>query len=157
MATAPLLVFAGFGGLFFAAWSAAVVIVAFDWSWAEVLGGGALGVLVWGALSFLTEIRQELPRTDALVAAPSGAKVERRIWPPAILLLLFPICVALAWLADRWDLGGVFVPGQFAGTAVANLVGAVLVARWERTHGAQVLQRRDESGDVELYAAARLT
>ena len=62
--------------------------------------------------------------------------------------------VGAAWLADWWDLGAVLVPGQFAGTAAACLVGVMLVRRWERAHGRQVVVGRDGSGDTELYAAA---
>jgi hypothetical protein len=35
----------------------------------------------------------------------------------------------LAWLADRWEMGALFVPGQLAGAAAAYLAGAALIAR----------------------------
>jgi hypothetical protein len=62
--------------------------------------------------------------------------------------------VGLAWVADRFDLGAVFVPGQMAGYAVAYLVGFVLVRRWQRAHATQVLIGWG-SGGPELYAAER--
>ena len=71
-----------------------------------------------------------------------------------MVLLLVPFVVGFAWLADWWDLGGLFVPGQMAGTAAMQLAGAELVRRWERAHGQQVVLGRDGSGDPELHAVA---
>ena len=62
-----------------------------------------------------------------------------------------PVVCALAWLADRWNLGSLFFPGLFAGISAANLVGAVLVGRWERAHGRQVLVGHG-SGDPASHA-----
>ena len=93
-------------------------------------------------------------RAEALPAAPIGEPILRGLLPKARLLLVVPLVVGAAWLADWWDLGAVLVPGQFAGTAAACLVGVMLVRRWERAHGRQVVMGRDGSGDTELYAAA---
>jgi hypothetical protein len=129
-----------------------LVLVVFDWQPLDVLSGTALGVFLWGALSFLTEVQGEIPQAEALPPAPPDAAVEHASVLRRRLLLAAPFCVALAWLADRWDLGAVFVPGQFAGAAAANLLGAVFVTRWQDTHGGRVLTRRDAPGETELYS-----
>jgi hypothetical protein len=68
------------------------------------------------------------------------------------LLLLLPVLVGLAWLADRWELGAFFIPGQYAGYAVADLVGVVLVGRWENRHGGTVFLHWN-GDEPELYVA----
>jgi hypothetical protein len=128
----------------------ALVLAVFDWQLREVLYGTALGVLVWGAFAGF-EVRKEVPSSESLPLAPAGAKLERSFSLRRVVLVL-PLFVALAWFADRVDLGAVFVPGQLAGSAVAKLVGAFLVRRWERAHRTRVLLRWSDSGEPELYA-----
>ena len=60
----------------------------------------------------------------------------------------------LAWLADRWDMGALFVPGQFVGYACASTLGALVVARWERRAGRRVLYDSSFEDDrPDLYAS----
>ena len=57
-------------------------------------------------------------------------------------------------MANRWAAGGVMMPGALAGYASANLFGAVLVGRWQREHGGEVLVRYEGvDDDPELYVA----
>jgi len=129
----------------------AVVVATFDWPVIDVLIGAVVGGAVFGAVTYFTEVRREVPQAAALPLAPEDRPVMRRARPKAWQLLLVPAVCALAWVADRWDVGPLLVPGQFVGIAAANLVGAALVGRWERAHGRQVLVGRG-SGDPELYA-----
>jgi hypothetical protein len=143
---------AGLLALLLAVGLGALMVVVFNWEGLDVLYGTALGVLMWGGGSWFVEVRQEVPSTETLPLSPAGAKIDRPLSLPRVVLML-PVFVGLAWFADRFDLGAVFVPGQLAGLAVAKLVGAVLVRRWERAHGTQVFLRRGDSGEPELYAS----
>ena len=68
-------------------------------------------------------------------------------WAPGVIL-------GLAWLADRWNLGAFFVPGQILGCATAQLLGAALVARWERTHSSRVMVSARPRESDDLYAVS---
>ena len=70
------------------------------------------------------------------------------------MILVVPLCAGLAWLADRWDLGAVFVPGQFLGVAAANVVGVVLVGHWERRHGRRAVAATDRGASDHLHATS---
>jgi hypothetical protein len=135
-----------------------VVIVAFDWDARSVVLGTAIGIVVWGAVKFFPEVLRWVPR-GSLPVPPEGASVAM---PRSGLaskagrtVMAITICIALAWLADRWDVGAFFAPGQFAGYMCAYAFGALLIARWERKRGQRVLFDPDEPGDDEytLYAA----
>lgn len=137
--------------------AAAVVLGVFAWDPSAVAAGTGAGVVIWGALEYFTAIRPRLP-TGALATAPADAAWERstagglmRLAPR--LLLVVPLCLGLAWLADRTDLGSVFVPGQFAGYAAASLLGAWQVRRWEHEHRIRVAFRL-EDGEEQLLAVA---
>jgi hypothetical protein len=150
----PSLIEAARGPFVLAVVSSAMVLVVFDWSVAEAAGGAAIGAAIWGAFYFF-DIRGRVPR-GTLREPPPGAIVTRpasrhvRRWLAAV-----PLCLGLAWLADRWGLGAVFVPGQFFGIAAANVTGAALVARWERAHGARALGAAHPARSGDLYASAR--
>ncbi|HEY6886120.1 MAG TPA: hypothetical protein VI300_00035 [Solirubrobacter sp.] len=134
--------------------SAALVLVVFDWRPLDVLEGTTLGVVLWGGVAFFTVVRSEVPRAASLPAAPADAEVEPAFrFHPAVLAVV-PLILGLAWLADRWELGAVFVPGQLAGSAVAKLLGAWLVSRWQHAHGHRVLSRQPGTGEPELYVVA---
>jgi hypothetical protein len=135
-----------------AAFSSAIVVLGFGWEPREMLLGAGAGVLIWGAIEFLSVVREKVPGRHQVAEVPAGVEIEpafqpRKLW----LVLVVPACVGLAWLVDRWDLGAVFVPGQFLGAAAANLLGVLLVARWEHRHGRRVLSHGDGE-DVELFA-----
>jgi hypothetical protein len=113
--------------------------------------GTGIGVLLFGLAHFLG-LRGGLPRAGALPNAPPDATIERAFRPSPWLLLAVPFGVAAAWVVDRLDLGSVFVPGQFAGMAAAELLAAALVSRWQRAHGRTVLTRTSNADEPELYA-----
>jgi hypothetical protein len=148
------LVVTGLAALTAAVGSAVVVVVVFHWTMLHVLAGTTVGVAVWGGIGFFTEVRHEIPRAASLPAAPADAQVEPAFRFHASVLLVLPLIFGLAWLADRWDLGAMFVPGQLAGMAAVNLLGAALVGRWQRAHRSRVLSRQSGTGEPELYAAA---
>jgi hypothetical protein len=140
-----------------AVFAGALVLAWLDWSVREVVLGTATGAFLWGSFYFFIEVRQCVPEGSALLSAPADAVFDERDWlrSARAALWVLPLCVGLAWLADRWDLGGVFVPGQFAGVVAAKLAGVILVSRWEREHGDCVLRRLDGCDEAELYGAAR--
>jgi hypothetical protein len=144
----------GIAALTLAMVSGIVVVDVFHWKTLDVLAGAALGAVVWGSLGFFTVVRHEIPRAASLPAAPDDAEVEPAFRLHASVLLALPLTFGLAWLADRWNLGAMLVPGQLAGVAAVNLLGAALVARWQRTHGGRVLSRHSGAGEPELYAAS---
>jgi hypothetical protein len=131
----------------------AFVLVMFDWRAWDVVYGTATGIVLWGLFYGLLDVSDKIPSSESLPLAPADVTIDRA-WNPR-RLLVFPLFFALAWLADRVDLGATFVPGQLAGAAVADLVGLVLVRRWQRDHETQVLLRWGESGEPELYSARR--
>jgi len=137
-----------------------VVVVAFDWNVRSMVLGTAIGIVVWGAVKFFPEALWQVPR-GALPVPPEGARVAvargglaSRAGRSAVAIA---ICAALAWLAERWDIGAFFAPGQFAGYMCAYALGALLIARWERERGQRVLFDPDEEADdgYTLYAADR--
>ncbi|HYI80334.1 MAG TPA: hypothetical protein VEW67_05705 [Thermoleophilaceae bacterium] len=141
-------------------WSALIgvaVVVAFDWNVRSMAVGTAIGTVVWGAVKFFPEVLPQVPR-GPLPAPPEGASlaVARNglAWRAGRSVMAIALCVALAWLADRWDVGAFFAPGQFAGYMCAYALGALLIARWERKRGQRVLFDPDEEGEDEhaLYA-----
>jgi len=128
----------------FGALLAATEVLLFDWSVRETIGGALLGICVWGAV-YLWQQSDLMPR-GVLQEAPAGIEVE----PGGIdfssrgrLILVATGLLPLAWLADRFDLGGVFIPGQSWGQAAAALVGLVRIRRWERTNGRRVVYDPD--------------
>lgn len=147
----------GIGAAGLALIGAAVVIGVLRWDPSAVAAGTATGVVIWGALEYFTAIRPRLP-TGALEAAPADAAWERpsagdRMWLAPRLPLAVPLCFGLAWFADRFGVGSVFVPGQFAGYAAASLLGAWQVRRWEREHCSRVAFRLKD-GEEQLLAVA---
>jgi hypothetical protein len=136
--------------------SGAVAVLILDWSAVDVVLGAGIGVLLWGFVWFLGT--RELVPCGALLAAPADAVVDLYgtldTWPRTLLRTLWvvPLSAGAAWLADHWDLGALFVPGQFFGIAAAYLVSAWLVARWERAHRERAVFR-EHHADAELYAA----
>jgi hypothetical protein len=142
-----------------AAWLAALaaamsglMVVAFDWSASEMIPGGLIGAAVWGAMNYFTAVRHQVPQEARLPAAPSGATIDRDRWRPLRIVLWAPVFVGLAWLVDRWDLGAVFIPGQYLGHALADFAGAVLVGRWQNLHGGTVVMRWNHD-EPDLYTA----
>jgi len=134
-----------------------VMVAAFDWNARSMVLGTATGIVVWGAVKFFPEVVWQVPR-GSLPLPPEGARVAVTQSGLASragrTLMTIAICVALAWLADRWDLGAFFAPGQFVGYMCAYALGALLIARWERERGQRVLLDLDDGGDeYTLYAA----
>jgi hypothetical protein len=130
----------------------ALMVLGFDWSLPQMVPGALAGAAVWGAVQFFATVRHHVPTAPRLPAPPAGAVLERDPGRPLRLGLWLPVFVGLAWLVDRWELGAVFVPGQFAGYALADLAGAVLVGRWQRRHGGTVLARWN-GDEPDLYRA----
>ena len=151
VAAAPNLRRHGFMMLVVSVLGGALVVALFGWPVIDVLVGAVFGGAIFGATTYFGEVRHEVPRAAALPRAPEDTPVVSGARPNAWLWVVVPVVCALAWLADRWDLGSLFFPGLFVGISAANLVGAVLVGRWERAHGRQVLVGHG-SGDPELYA-----
>jgi hypothetical protein len=136
-----------------------VVVVAFDWDVRGVALGTAIGIVVWGAVKFFPEVLRQVPR-GSLPKPPEGASIAdtRRglVARAGRSVIAIAICVALAWLAERWDIGAFFAPGQFAGYMCAYALGALLIARWERARGQRVLLDFDDGEDeYTLYAVDR--
>jgi hypothetical protein len=86
---------------------------------------------------------------------PVGASATSFRVKPGSAVLAFALCLPLAWLADRWDAGAVFIPGQFCGYAAAELVALVQIRRWEKAHGRRVLIDPD-ADDPRPYAGPPL-
>jgi hypothetical protein len=139
-----------------------IAILVFGWTLSEIAASAAVGTVAWAIVSLLFERRKELPR-GVLPTAPdeSGPEGEPlatdRLWGLKFALFSAALAFALTWFVDLL-IGpqGYFIPGQFAGYAVAKLAAAAVVLRWERRHGARVVQVRaeeDEDDDqVELFA-----
>lgn len=149
----PSLLFASVVSVGFAVLSTGVAIVLFDWTASEVAIGGAIGTIVFCAVTYYAETgglvpvgALEPPPPDALIldAATDRRTAVRWVW-------LVPGCFLLAWLADLGGLAGVFVPGLLTGRAAAQLVGAFRIGRWERAHGRVVTGSLGP--DADLYAA----
>src|SRR5690349_19843140 len=54
----------------------AVVVAVTDWGAAEIVGGTAAGVVAWGALAVVTEIRPCLPRGRVVPDVPSRTELD---------------------------------------------------------------------------------
>ena len=135
--------------------SVVAVVVLFDWSLKEIVVGAPFGIVIWGAASFFFETRRYVPRgrlpdapTEQERERPRRGAARRAVW----LVISIPLAVGFAWLADAWDLGPVFVPGQWAGYAAAQAIALVLVARWENNHQQLVVLAETHDGDPVLYA-----
>jgi hypothetical protein len=135
-----------------AALSGALVVLAFGWPLGATLIGTLIGIAIFSVLEFVTATRHEIPQATDLPRAPADALIERRRWPRPIVLLALPVVVGIAWLAEQTAIGAAIIPGQFGGYALANLAGATLVSRWQRTHGGEVLVRRNLD-EPELYVS----
>jgi hypothetical protein len=107
--------------------------------------------IVFGAITYFTEVAELVPDAPELPPAPEDEPVRRE--GRLRLLLMLPLGAGLAWLALRWDAAGAAIPAALLAPGVAALVGAQLVRRWEREHGARVLARRGD-GEPSLYAGA---
>jgi hypothetical protein len=131
-----------------------IVIAFFDWPVADVALGSLIGTAVWGPAKYLWDTRRWVPHGEIMDAPagvePAWTRVELRS-----ILLVPALCVPLAWLADYWDLGAVFVPGQLYGYAAAWLFAYVAMRRWERAHGRRVLIDPG-ADDARPYAGAPL-
>lgn len=144
--------------LVLAAVATAAALAVFDWTLTAVLTGSAVGAAVWGAQEYATETRHRVPRGELVhTALPVAAAHARRLRDLPGVLLAAALVAGAAWLADRWALGAVFIPGQLFGYACADLVGLMHVLRWEQTNGTAVVVTYDGDGDPNLYAAARET
>jgi len=140
--------------LFGSAVSVIAVLVLFDWNARDLVLTAPIGMVLWGAVYFFADTRRYVP-TGPLPEPPPRrpswrpGRVRSWIWLGASI----PLSVGLAWLADAWDLGTVFVPGQWLGAAVAQGVALALVWRWEHRHRRRVVFLEAEDGDPVLYAA----
>jgi hypothetical protein len=137
--------------------AAALVVLAFDWQLGSVMTGGAVGLVIWGAVELFMTVLPQVPRGD-LPHPPVNSQIAtsrfRVLSVAGSVVFAVAICAVLAWLADLWALGAVFVPGQFAGYACANTLGAALILRWERANGRRVVvdAADDEDDGPVLYA-----
>jgi hypothetical protein len=126
--------------------AAAVVVLDDATPSLETVYFGLFMGIVFGAITYFTEVDKMVPDVLELPPAPEDEPVRRDGW--LRLLLMVPLGAALAWIALRWDAAGGAIPAALAAPGVASLVGALLVRRWEREHRAQVLIRKD--GDEPL-------
>ena len=115
----------------------AIVLVVYDWQPGDVLLGALVGAVVWGGV-YLWQSRDSVPQGN-IMEAPSGLEATSPRVELGMVVFALLICVPLAWLADHWEAGAVFVPGQFCGIAAAELVALVQIRRWEAEHGRRVL------------------
>jgi hypothetical protein len=137
---------------------AGVVIGVFDWQVGSVLIWTLVGAAVWGSFQYLWEVKPRLP-TGRLPDAPECVVVRsqsdsRPLRRATHVLTWVTALFGLAWLADWWNVGALFVPGQFVGYACASALGGLVVVRWERRAGRRVLY--DVSTDAsrpDLYAS----
>jgi hypothetical protein len=132
----------------------AVVLVGVDWKALAVLWGTGVGIAVFGVATWFREVAPQVPSSGEVPELPIDAEVDRPFrFRAAWLLAGMATCLGAVWLEDHWGLGAALIPGQLAGSAVANLFGAALVARWERRHGMRVVssERRD-GDDTDLFA-----
>jgi hypothetical protein len=131
------------------------VVLVFDGKPSDMVLGVVVGTVVWGIAEYLVAVREMVPSGD--LGPPTAAFVETPPQPrpsaggAALIGFAIAACLLLAWLADAWDLGAAFVPGQFAGYAAASAVGGLATRRWERARGKRILV--DLVGDEPvLYA-----
>jgi hypothetical protein len=136
---------------------AAGEILVFDWDPVDMAPGAVLGTCLWGTVHYLRDDAKLVPR-GAVLEAPRDIVVER----PEIdlsaglsLVGVAALCIPLAWLLDRFDVGAAFVPGLPFGYAAAALVAVVRIRRWERANGRRVLLEPD-SEDPRPYAGPPL-
>jgi hypothetical protein len=137
-----------------AVFGAAVVLVGFESEPLSVLGGTAIGAAVFGVVAWITQVSPQVPGSRDVPELPPDAELERPYgFNPRRLPVALGLIVGAAWLEDRWGAGAAFIPGALVGSAAANLLGAALVARWERAHGLRVVnsEQRDRE-DTELFA-----
>jgi hypothetical protein len=140
-----------------AVFAGAVVLVGFEWKPLAVLWGTGVGIAVFGVATWIGEVAAQVPRSRYVVELPGDVELDRPYrLRPLWLLVVLAICVGGTWLADRWDLGAAFVPGQLAGSAAAYFLGAALVARWEWVHGKRVItSERRHRDETEVFAQQR--
>jgi hypothetical protein len=131
--------------------TAFVVAVGAASSLRDMIVGGALGAAIFGGIDFFGSVRHRIPRDD-VPAPPLGVEIGDEHPPLLLLLLGLLTIVALAWLAAHWDLGPLFVPGQFVGYATSNAVALILVRRWESRQGRSLLVHHDRPGATSLVA-----
>jgi hypothetical protein len=140
-----------------AALMAGVVIGVFGWRVGSVLIWTLVGAGVWGSFDYLWDVKRRLP-TGRLPDAPESVVVQSLsdsglLRRAGHVLMWVAACIGLAWLADRWDMGALFVPGQVVGYACASALGALMVARWEREEGRRVVyDLSTEDGSPSPYA-----
>jgi len=121
--------------------TAALGVAVFGWEPGDMVVGALSGTAVFGAIYYLWETADMVPR-GTLQDAPLSIEVERRKLDRSSLLFLLvagPLCLAAAWFIDSTGLGAFVFPGQPLGQAVAALVGLVRIRRWERANGRRVL------------------
>lgn len=136
---------------------AVVEILLFDWRALNTLLGGLLGACVWGIAMYFWSTGDLVAR-GALLPAPPDIEIEAGGIDLSSRLRLVVVAAALvpfAWLADRLDVGGLFIPGQPWGYAAAAVVGLVRIERWERANGRRVLFGAD-AGELRVYAGPPL-
>jgi hypothetical protein len=131
---------------------AAAELLLFGWELGHTVTGALVGTGVWGTVYYLRDMANLVPRGD-VQEAPRDVAVERTGAPLAThfwLVGLATLCLPLAWLVDRFDVGAAFMPGVPFGSAVASLIALASISRWERTHGRRLLYEPDGE-DVRPY------
>jgi len=136
---------------------AAAELLLFGWDVGETVVGAVVGTCVWGAVYYLTDTTELVPR-GRLLDAPRDVEVDRTsgLFSSRFALIgVATLCIPLAWLADHFDAGAVFMPGVPFGNAVAALIALGAVNRWERAHRRRVLYEPDAE-DVRPYIGERI-
>jgi hypothetical protein len=135
----------------------AAEILVFGWDAGDMVGGALVGTCVFAAISYFLAFAKLVPR-GSLIEAPRDVEVmshrldlSSTFWLVGVAV----VCLPVAWLLDRFEVGAFVVPGQLFGYAVASLAALVQISRWERANGRRVLFEPD-SEDLRPYASAPL-
>jgi hypothetical protein len=120
---------------------AAAELLLFDWDPRDMAVGAILGTAAWGTFAYLTNTGKVVPR-GALQEAPHDVAVEPRqvnLSSDYWLIGVSAVCIPVAWLLDRLEVGAAVIPGHPFGWAAASLLALVQIRRWEMATGRSVL------------------
>ena len=115
------------------------------WDAGDMVGGALVGTCVFGAISYFLAFAKLVPR-GSLIEAPRDVEVvshQVNLSSTFWLIGVAALCLPVAWLFDRFEVGAFIVPGQLFGYAVASLAALVQISRWERTNGRRGLFEPD--------------
>ena len=135
----------------------AAELLLFGWDVGHTVVGAGFGTCVWGTVYYLRDTAKFVPR-GRVMDAPPGVEVDRRTRDLSSrfeLIGLATLCIPVAWLADRFSVGAVFMPGVLFGNAAASLIALGAVNRWERAHRRRILHEPGAE-EVRPYIGERI-